>query len=502
MDRGLFDRLLNSPRLPSLPTVAIEILELITVEDVDIKAIATSISHDAVLSAKLLKTVNSSYYSQRRQIGTISEALVVLGLNGVKTMALGFSLINNLTPPAGSGFDHIQFWRRSVYSAVAARALAQHIGLIQQEEAFLAGLMHDLGVLSMIHVMGEAYHKIFSQAGADHDKLLDIEQQQLGFEHAQVGASLAERWNLPRLLCEPIRFHAKPNAGPEDLKSLIRCVALGCDVANLFIDTASQQPVMSYQSRIEQWFGLSQAQGEQLLTSIHHETVAVAKIFELPCQIELPEVILARANEALIEISIEQQNDVHQMQRHNEHLAKEMVTDSLTGAANRRGLDECVQEQYQLTKETRGVLSVLFLDVDNFKGINDHHGHHVGDCALITLIKTIQKMVPDPNQVARFGGDEFAIVLRGVGRADAMILAETIRQRIASTVIESEEEGPVNMTVSIGVATYQDHCFANEKQLFLAVDQALYAAKAGGRNRVCLYSLTSKMGVSTKSKAS
>ncbi len=501
MDRELLGRLLTSPRLPSLPTVAIEILELVQKDDVDIKAIARAVSHDAALSGKILKTVNSSLFGQRRQISTISDSIVVLGLNGIKTLALGFALIGKLSESADQGFNHIEFWRRSVYSAVAARTLAKHAGSIQQEEAFLGGLLQELGVLVMFQALGDEYQDIIQRADGHHKKLLALELQELDIDHAQVGAALAESWKLPRILCEPIRFHTQPDGGPDDLRPLIRCVALGGDVADLFIDASCPGVLQSYLACAQQWFGLAKKDAEHLLTVIHHETVAVGALFDVPTsQLEAPEVILARANEAMLEISLEQQQVAKHLQGQNQHLAQQLVTDSLTGVANRRGLDEYVKDQFARARTTRSALSLLFLDIDDFKGINDHHGHHVGDCALITLTDTIRQLAGQDAMVARFGGDEFAVVLFGIDSSAAKPLAERVRQEIAATEVAHDEDTPVKMTVSIGVATYQDECFTGEKQLFLAADQALYAAKSGGRNRVQVF-VPSEVWPGTKSGA-
>ena len=89
MKQDLLDRLLRSPQLPSLPAIALEVIDLVQEKDVNIKQIANTIQHDPALSSKILKTVNSSFYGQAHTIGTISHALVVLGLNSVKTLALG-----------------------------------------------------------------------------------------------------------------------------------------------------------------------------------------------------------------------------------------------------------------------------------------------------------------------------------------------------------------------------------------------------------------------------
>ena len=472
------DRVLSSSRLPTLPTVAIEILELVQQDDVEVKAIAHAISHDAALSSKILKTVNSSYYSQLRQVSTISQAVIVLGTNGVKTLALGFCLARQFKASPDQGFDNLTIWQRSVYTAVAARTLAKHLRLEQIEEVFLGGLFQDLGVLALTQVLGHEYQQIAKAAGQNHDELLRLEQQNLQVDHAEVGAALAESWNLPPVLVEPIRYHAQPDQGPESLRPVIRCVAMGNDVADLFIDPSVVSAVASYRERAERWFGLGRDESESLLTTIHQETVEIARLFDLPAEtIENPEVILNQANEAMLEISLEQQ-------RQNQLLAQELMTDPLTGVANRRRLDVCVKEQFNLVHAAAGVLSLLFLDIDDFKGVNDQYGHMVGDRVLIATTNAIKATVPSADLVARFGGDEFAIVLAHVDQAEAARRAQSVRQQILDQRIVSEGHPPLKISVSIGVATYVNGCFECSKQLFLAADQALYAAKAGGRNRV------------------
>jgi HD-like signal output (HDOD) protein len=125
----LLDRGLQSPRLPSLPTIALKVLDLAQQPDVDFKDIAETIQHDPGLSTKILKTVNSAFYGQAREIGTVNRTLQVLGLNSVKTLALGFSLVGNLKE-SGKNFDHVAYSRRSLYTATAARMLSRRAGIV------------------------------------------------------------------------------------------------------------------------------------------------------------------------------------------------------------------------------------------------------------------------------------------------------------------------------------------------------------------------------------
>src|SRR5436190_645662 len=209
MNDQLLQRIKQCPSLPSLPSIAMQVLDLAQKADVDIAEIARIISKDAAMSGKILRTVNSSFYGRSQHVSTISHALVILGLQSVKTLVLGFSLVTNLTKNKSRGFKHLTYWRRSIYAATAARAIAAKINLVQQEEAFLATLLADIGMLVLDQVLGEQYGEVYSRVSC-HDDLCGAETEVLGMTHADVGRILAEQWKLPPLLTTPIANHHTP----------------------------------------------------------------------------------------------------------------------------------------------------------------------------------------------------------------------------------------------------------------------------------------------------
>src|SRR6202789_3795934 len=119
MNADLVSRIRQCPNLPSMPSIAIQVLDLAGKCDVDIAEIARIISKDPALSGKILRTVNSSFYGRSQHVSTISHALVILGLQSVKTLVLGFSLVTNLTKGKVKGFKHLNYWKRSIYAAAA-----------------------------------------------------------------------------------------------------------------------------------------------------------------------------------------------------------------------------------------------------------------------------------------------------------------------------------------------------------------------------------------------
>lgn len=154
------------------------------------------------------------------------------------------------------------------------------------------------------------------------------------------------------------------------------------------------------------------------------------------------------------------------------------VTDSLTGIANRRGLQDTLTEEHARMKRYGGHFSVLILDLDRFKEINDRHGHDAGDKVLIEISKLLESESREVDTVGRWGGEEFMAILPHVGVSKATEVASRIRSKVENHAFHDA----IDVTLSIGVA----ECAAGEtvEQLVSRADQALYKAKQGGRNRV------------------
>ncbi|MEM7252930.1 MAG: GGDEF domain-containing protein [Pseudomonadota bacterium] len=158
------------------------------------------------------------------------------------------------------------------------------------------------------------------------------------------------------------------------------------------------------------------------------------------------------------------------------------IRDALTGLSNRRHF---LNEMYQLTDQSRRTskpISVLLLDVDHFKKINDKHGHPVGDVVIKRVAECLRAEVRDTDSVCRYGGEEFAVALGGVGADDAMEVAEVLREKLAEMCFRRENES-FQITVSIGISTARDSSESRVRGLIREADDNLYRAKRGGRNR-------------------
>jgi diguanylate cyclase (GGDEF)-like protein len=167
------------------------------------------------------------------------------------------------------------------------------------------------------------------------------------------------------------------------------------------------------------------------------------------------------------------------------HRAKERaLVDDVTEVYNARYLLEAMDREIRRAERYGNELSVLFLDLDRFKLVNDHHGHLVGSQALRQLSQVLGQCVRQVDTLARYGGDEFTILLVGTGEETGTEIAERIRRIVAETPFEAGPDQVVRLTCSVGVSTYPTHGRTREALLDSA-DKAMYRAKSKGRNRIC-----------------
>jgi len=223
---------LSCPRLPSLPAVALEILQLCRSPDVDFRRLVAALGKDPAIAARVLRAANTAAVA-RGQVSTLQKAVMLLGSNTVLSLCLSFSLLKNRRGDQEGGFDHKAFWQRALYSAIGARALAEREGG-DGEEAFLGGLLQDLGMLALAAAL-PAYGPIARAARGNHGRLTDLETEKLGATHAEVGALLGRRWCLPERLQDAVlRSHALP-ATPPERRGLAEWVQLSGEIADVWV---------------------------------------------------------------------------------------------------------------------------------------------------------------------------------------------------------------------------------------------------------------------------
>jgi len=167
------------------------------------------------------------------------------------------------------------------------------------------------------------------------------------------------------------------------------------------------------------------------------------------------------------------------------HRAKERAfIDDVTEVYNARFLRQAIEHEIQRAERYGKQLCVVFLDLDRFKLVNDQHGHLVGSQVLRRLSQVLQQCIRQVDTLARYGGDEFTILLVDTGIEEGLAVAERIRRTVAATLFEGSRDTPIRLTLSVGVAAYPTHGREHEALLDLA-DKAMYRAKSLGRNCTC-----------------
>ncbi|MFH1068811.1 MAG: HDOD domain-containing protein [Candidatus Glassbacteria bacterium] len=199
--------------LPTLPTVVAKMVELIDDPKSSARSLSRLIKTDQVLTARMLRLSNSAYYGFPNPITSINLAIVVLGFDTIKNLGLSVSVISRLARATSDEelLDYTRFWEHSVAVAVASRMLARLHGFRALEsEAFVAGLIHDIGKVILSQYQTANYSRCLHLVAEKEILLARAEEEVFGVTHAEVGAWLAHRWNLPPTLTEAIRLHHLP----------------------------------------------------------------------------------------------------------------------------------------------------------------------------------------------------------------------------------------------------------------------------------------------------
>jgi HD-like signal output (HDOD) protein len=221
-DQDIRNRLLIA-RLPAMPQILVKLLAHLQADDLGMQELAALVAKDAGITGKILAVANSSAYHRNSRNVNLEQSMVALGTDMIKTLVISdsvFQTFNNF-PHSGST-DLRGFWKNSLTAAVIARELARRIDYPQLEEAYLAGLLHNVGRLALLATAPKEY--AFNFTARDDEDLCAVEQRTLQITHAEAGAWLIERWQLDSFLADSVLYHHEPTARLESSHPLIRIV--------------------------------------------------------------------------------------------------------------------------------------------------------------------------------------------------------------------------------------------------------------------------------------
>lgn len=214
---AIIDTLESIENLPTLPVIIQQIQKLITNPRSNMNQIATVISKDQAIASRVIRLVNSAFYGLRRRISSIQQAIVILGLNTVKNLTIGVSVIKTFNDQTQrSFFDREQFWLHSFCCASCAKLIATRLNRPEPEDYFIVGLLHDIGILIEDQFFHQNFSQIMKESQDEQRGFIGAENRIMGITHCEIGEYMSRKWKLPDFIAYTMRFHHNPSLAPRE----------------------------------------------------------------------------------------------------------------------------------------------------------------------------------------------------------------------------------------------------------------------------------------------
>lgn len=645
MNLKSFEELKLSGNLPSPAGVGMRILQLTRTEDYSAEEMGVAIMADSALTGRILKLANSASNTGAEPATTVSGAIMRLGGRTVRDLALAFSLVSDRSAGTCRGFDYEGYWTVGLARAVSAQVISRVTSVAKPEEAYICGLLGEIGRLALASVYARQYSKILGTS-ADVAEHLAVEEAEFNITHAQVGFCMTNDWGLPETFSEAIEQFcgARRIEADEEITSLASILRHADVVSRLLTQDEDAQPstwrklgedlevvrehlghspeAFSHfiDACISEWqawgnsldidtpedlkyrhlakqiedaehavddpaVALSQTNAVNMAPMIQEpigdmkfKVLAVdddpvsLKILSSHLTKEGYEVITCRGGKSALRLALSETPDIviadwqmpdmdgielcrelrktdagrgmffllltgiqdedliveafdggaddfvtkpfiprlltarikggvrlaelrRKIEDDKQTMMKQVaelgvltrklraasLTDVLTELPNRRFCMKRLDSEWASTERTKRALSVVMLDIDKFKLVNDTHGHDAGDEVLKHAARMLQEHTRASDVVCRLGGEEFLIIAKNTDEEECKVVAERVRVAMESNSIHHEGVDHC-VTVSLGIAS-TNMGYESVHELLKAADEAVYEAKDGGRNQ-------------------
>jgi two-component system, cell cycle response regulator len=495
----------NDIKLPSPPSIALRLLEVVKKDDFSFIEVAKIIQYDPALTAKVLKVVNSALYSLPDKIGSIERALAIMGVHAVKNIVFSFNLVDGLKLGSTDVFSIDYFWKRSIIAAIGTDLFAEYFN-IKDDDIFVTALLQDLGILILHSNDLDEYSRLIEEKNRTRIPVEVLEKRRFGFSHQDLCSEVLQQWGLPENICLPIRHHHNYKDAPEEYRQTARILFLSNALSSIYSDIESYEKIKHFSDIIKRDLDISDSALESLVDRGGGRVIEVCSSFEMPSRDIKPlATLLQEANEGLsalnfsyerlleeykkekmqaetLTLELKATND--KLNKANQKLKEAADHDFLTGLYNRKFLFDFLEKELHRAERYGENLSIMIFDIDYFKAVNDTYGHQNGDLVLKAMCDKAAEIKRTTDLLARYGGEEFVMVMPRTNLEGATVIAERLRKAIEG--MDSPVDGHIlKMTISIGVSACGPHVKSMTiDEFFELADQALYDAKKSGRNRV------------------
>lgn len=507
------EKIWSSDQLPTLPAVAVRLLDLSKNPDTDIKEVIETIKADPAITAKILKASNSSFFGLRSECKGIERAVPLLGTMVVTSLALSFSLSESAITegPLKSRFD--SYWKQSIIQSAAAELLASKLGNELKYDSFLIGLLQDIGHLAMLRSIPNDLLPVLEQAESQQRNCSEVETEVLGINHTEVGVKMMDRWQMSEQFKSAIAHHHDTFEQLKALESdpnfkLIIIIATSASIGDYFCSPNSGLALHRLQELTAEFYNMPHDDLHGFLENVQSRFEEAAQVFQVNMDdIGSPYEIMATANEQLVQLTMKAQVDSTQacarqavieeqkvkLESENKQLQSKAIHDPLTKVYNRSYFNEAFEKEIYKCSQSAQPIGIIFSDIDRFKQLNDTYGHQFGDLVLQRVAHVANESTRRSDVFCRYGGEEFVIMVNNPSENGIKELAERLRALIENEVMEFEgTRVPVTASLGAVVGIPPRNITGFAERLVAEADEAMYESKEKGRNQVHVRSIISQ----------
>ncbi|HAI13823.1 MAG TPA: hypothetical protein DCM28_19105 [Phycisphaerales bacterium] len=457
-------------------------------EPKDLVRVRDAIRSCPTLTARVLGVINSAAFGISRQISSIERAVTLLGPNRARAVAMAYGL-RMLTESSSLPKEIADsLWANSLQKAIAARKFCELTDPQQADDAYSMALIQDIGLPMLISVNPDVYTEQAFISNS-HSNWCSWEKKQFGFDHTAVSQGLLREWHASRKLQKAvINHHDSPLQASDGSEAPM--VQWAVFMASL-LPHLNEEP----DARCMEWLqNLHTRFMAKTYPTLDRFMVSVAEeartLYNNSPKIESTDIILRKLTATVTTNAINHtaklcrlEKDVDQTKQGLNDLKFQAFTDPLTKVLNRRGFTQLAERRLEMASVQGTGVCCMLIDLDDFKNVNDTHGHDAGDLLLKGLARVFRKKLGPNDLIGRLGGDEFAVLIAGIDRARAYAVSQKLAEGVEGKDVRLRDDLTIRSHFTLG-SVYTDICLDDLTidMLLTLADQAMYQKKKNGKH--------------------